>query len=426
MKKEITVLALIFVILVLLLNACKHSPDEIIQPNLPPGDTTTVCDSVNVTFAGTIWPILQKNCVGCHNSTTADNGNIDMNKYEDIARIAVSGQLVSSIEHKPGYSAMPKNKNQLSVCAIAQIKRWIADTTFAPSDTTTVCDSVNVTFPGTIWPIFQANCIGCHNSASSNNGSIDLNKYEDIARIASSGQLMGAIEHKTGYSAMPKNGLKLSVCAIAQIRRWIADTTFAPPGGIPCNPDTVYFDMDLLPILTSSCAKSNCHDAASHKEGVILTDYNNVMQTGGVNPFNPGGSNLYRKIIDNGEDIMPPAPDSPLSADQIQMVYKWIMQGAQNLHCDNMPCDTVNVTYTSTIWPIIQNNCKGCHTGANAGGGIQLVDYGTIKTAGQNGSLYGTITHSPGHSPMPKNGAMLPDCYIKQVRKWIDLGFPSK
>jgi mono/diheme cytochrome c family protein len=319
-------------VLVLLLNACKHSPDEITQPILPPGDTTKVCDSVNVTYARTIWPILAANCVSCHNSSSEDNGNIDMNKFEDIARIAVSGQL------------------------------------------------------------------------------------------------MGAIEHRTGYSAMPKVGNGLSVCDIAKIRRWIADTTFTspPPDGIPCDPDTVYFNMDLLPILVSSCAKANCHDAISHKEGVILTDYTSVMTTADVNPFNPNNSKLYEVLTENGDDLMPPPPDAPLTADQIQMVYKWIAQGAKNLHCDNMPCDTVNVTFSGTIWPIIQDNCKGCHTGASAGGGVQLVDYGTIKAAGENGKLYGSITHASGFAAMPKNGAMLPDCYIIQVRKWIDLQYPSK
>ena len=297
-----------------------------------------------------------------------------------------------------------------------------------PIDTTTVCDSVHVTFNGTVNPILQAKCVVCHNSTTTG-GNIDFTKYADIARIAENGHLMGAIEHKSGYSAMPKNGNKLSVCDIALIRKWIADTTFTiPSGGIPCNPDTVYFNMDLLPILISSCAKSTCHDVVTHKEGIILTDYNHVMQTGGVNPFNPGGSKLYQIITNNsGENFMPPPPDAPLTTNQIQMVYKWIAQGAKNLHCDNMPCDTVTITYTATIWPIIQDNCKGCHTGTLAGGGIQLVDYATISAAaGPTGRLYGAITHASGFSPMPQNGVMLPDCYITQIRKWITAGMPSK
>lgn len=296
-----------------------------------------------------------------------------------------------------------------------------------PGDTTTVCDSVHVTFNKTVNPIFSANCVECHNSALAS-GNIDLTKYADIARIAANGRLMGTIEHKLGFSAMPKNRNKLSICDIAKIRKWVSDTTFIPPsGGIPCNTDTVYFNMELLPILVSSCAKSNCHDAISHLGDVILTDYNNVLQTGGVNPFNPGASNLYLVLSGNGVDnIMPPPPDSLLPNSQIQMVNKWISQGAKNLRCDNMPCDTVNFTYTATIWPIIQDNCKGCHTGASAGGGVQLVDYATIKASGQSGKLYRTITHDNGVSPMPKNGSILPNCYIIQIRKWIAQGMPSK
>jgi mono/diheme cytochrome c family protein len=296
-----------------------------------------------------------------------------------------------------------------------------------PGDTLTVCDSVNVTFNKTVNPILQANCIVCHNGISAG-GNIDLTKYKDIARIATSGQLMGTIGNKPGYAAMPKNGKALSACNIAQIRKWISDTTFTnPSGGIPCNADTVYFNMELLPILVSGCAKQGCHDALTHRGGIVLTDYNNVIQTGGVNPFNPAGSRLYQAIIGNGEEgIMPPPPDSPLTAAQVQMTRKWILQGAKNLHCDNMPCDTMNITYTATIWPIILDNCKGCHTGSSAGGGIQLIDYPTIKAAVQSGKLYGSITHAVGYSAMPKNGAKLPDCYITQIRKWIASGMPSQ
>lgn len=293
----------------------------------------------------------------------------------------------------------------------------------------TLCDSVNVSFNRSVNPVFQSKCVSCHNSTTAG-GNIDLSKYSDIARVALSGQLMGSIEHKSGFSPMPKNADKLTVCDIAQIRKWIADTTFTnPTGGIPCNPDTIYFKMDLLPILSSGCAKSNCHDVITHKEGIILTDYMNVLQTGGVNPYNPGGSRLYQAISGSGggdkEGIMPPPPDSPLTTDQIGMVYKWIAQGARNLHCDNMPCDTINITYTATIWPIIQDNCKGCHTGASAGGGIQLIDYATVQSSGQSGKLYGSVTHASGYQPMPKNGAKLPDCYIIQIRKWIEQGMPS-
>ena len=40
-----------------------------------------------------------------------------------------------------------------------------------------------------------------------------------------------------------------------------------------CDPDTVYFQNTILPLVVSSCVTVGCHDQASHKDGVILTDY---------------------------------------------------------------------------------------------------------------------------------------------------------
>ena len=37
-----------------------------------------------------------------------------------------------------------------------------------------------------------------------------------------------------------------------------------------CNPDTVYFQNTILPLVVSSCATTGCHDQKSHKDGVVL------------------------------------------------------------------------------------------------------------------------------------------------------------
>jgi hypothetical protein len=96
----------------------------------------------------------------------------------------------------------------------------------------------------------------------------------------------------------------------------------------------------------------------------------------------------------------------------------------------NSNCDTTNVTYSLTIYPLINSNCTSCHSGQAPEGNILLTDYTTISTqaaisAGQFGSLYGAISHDPGNSPMPKNSAQLTDCEIKQVKIWIDAGSPN-
>jgi hypothetical protein len=102
----------------------------------------------------------------------------------------------------------------------------------------------------------------------------------------------------------------------------------------------------------------------------------------------------------------------------------------EELYPGGTDCDTTNVTYTASVLPVIESNCKGCHSGSSPSGGILLTDYATISAAGniaegQYGSLYGVISHYPGNSPMPKNGTQLPDCTIKKIKAWIDQGTPN-
>jgi mono/diheme cytochrome c family protein len=194
--------------------------------------------------------------------------------------------------------------------------------------------------------------------------------------------------------------------------------------GIPCNPDTSYFQNDVLPILISSCAMSGCHDAASAQDGVVLISYQTVITTGDVRPGNPGNSDIYEKITDNDpEDRMPPPPMQALSPDQIEVIRKWIAQGAKNNRCDS-GCDTAVFTYSGAILPIINNNCKGCHSGATPSGNVNLDSYTAVKTAAESGRLYGSVAHLSGYSPMPQGGK-LSDCNITQIRKWIENGTPN-
>ena len=199
-----------------------------------------------------------------------------------------------------------------------------------------------------------------------------------------------------------------------------------PPAGIPCDPDTVYFTNTIGPLLLSSCGVAGCHDAGSAQDGVILTDYASILTTGGIKPGNPSDSEIYEKITETDpEKVMPPPPKNPLTAEQIDMIYKWILQGAKNNSCTETECDTINVTYSSTIRPIIQNSCLGCHSGASPSGGIRLETHSDVVAVVTNGKLLGTIRHEQGYSAMPKNGAKLDDCYITQIEKWINNGAPN-
>lgn len=291
---------------------------------------------------------------------------------------------------------------------------------------TTNCDTTNVTYAGSVVPVFEQYCIACHSGATPQ-GGLDLTDFEQVAFVAQSGQLVGSINHLTGYSPMPKDGNKLSDCQIRTIEIWINDTTFNNPGsGHPCDPDTIYFERDLLPILQSACAQPGCHDAITQQDGVRLTDYASVMETGKIVPGDPDDSELYEVIIDPDLDKrMPPPPNAALPAEQIAAIRKWIEQGAQNLFCDDEECDTTNLTYTNTIEPMIAMHCLGCHNDANPLGGLSLQGYDKVADVANDGRLMGTITHEPGYPAMPKNGMKLSDCKILQIETWINNGLPN-
>ncbi len=83
-------------------------------------------------------------------------------------------------------------------------------------------------------------------------------------------------------------------------------------------------------------------------------------------------------------------------------------------------CDTENVTYSGTINPVIDRNCKSCHYSGN-GSGVTLESYTDIKTNIDNGRITGAIKHMPGFSPMPQGGK-LDDCTIAKIEAWINNG----
>lgn len=197
------------------------------------------------------------------------------------------------------------------------------------------------------------------------------------------------------------------------------------PAGDPisvstCSPDTVYFQNTILPLVVSSCATTGCHDQASHKDGVILTDYASIIKTGEIKAGDPEDSEFFETLTDDGEDLMPPPPYDPLSSGQIQLIRTWIAQGAENNSCSD-GCDTSNVTFAGQIWPMMESYCTGCHSASAPGGGIVIADHADMLALAENGSLMGSVRWEPGYAKMPTN-QQLSECNINTLQKWIDNG----
>ncbi len=217
----------------------------------------------------------------------------------------------------------------------------------------------------------------------------------------------------------------------------ICDTTFFtifPPNttdttntGKPCDPKVIYFEKDILPIITTNCAYSGCHNATSAEEGVVLDNYANIMKTGGINPGNPSKSELYEVITDKDQkDIMPPPPSPKLTDTQIQLIANWITQGAKNETCNENPstCVTENVSYSKYVKEALAS-CTSCHNSGNLGGGVNLESYVGVKSAADNGKLLGAISWQSGYKSMPQGGSKLPDCTIRKIKSWIESGSPN-
>jgi len=201
------------------------------------------------------------------------------------------------------------------------------------------------------------------------------------------------------------------------------DPLVDPTSASTCDPDTVYFQNSILPMVVSSCGTTGCHDQESHRDGIILTDYASIIKTGGIKPGDPNDSEFLEVLTDDGDDLMPPAPYDPLTSEEIQEISQWISQGANNNSCFD-GCDTSSVTFSEQIWPMMESYCTGCHSASAAGGGIVIADYSDLVSLAENGSLMGSIRWEAAYANMPTN-QMLSECSIDQLQKWIDEGFPE-
>ncbi len=187
-----------------------------------------------------------------------------------------------------------------------------------------------------------------------------------------------------------------------------------------CNWDTVYFVKEILPIIVSNCAGTECHDDKDPEGGMNFTTYVNIMLSKRIIPGNPDQSDFYEVLA---KHEMPPDGRDPLTPEQINAIRIWIKQGANNNDCFN-GCDSTNYTFSSAIWPILNATCKGCHSNIKPSKGIKIIDYPSVKTLVNSGIFEISVFHLEGGSPMPPKG-QLDSCSMYKVRQWLNAGAPN-
>lgn len=88
-------------------------------------------------------------------------------------------------------------------------------------------------------------------------------------------------------------------------------------------------------------------------------------------------------------------------------------------------CDTIAITYSLSVTPIIEYNCYECHSGEFPSSGIPLDEYTDVKKKVDDGTLVGSIRHQQGYIPMPEERPALPECEIQTIEKWVAEGAPN-
>jgi Cytochrome C oxidase, cbb3-type, subunit III len=96
--------------------SCTYNKEELLYNN--------ACDTSNVKYSVQVVNTISANCLGCHDAATG-TGGIILEGYTNVRAAAISGKLLGTITHAPGYRAMPDFAPKLPECRIAEIRTWI-------------------------------------------------------------------------------------------------------------------------------------------------------------------------------------------------------------------------------------------------------------------------------------------------------------
>ena len=172
-----------------------------------------------------------------------------------------------------------------------------------------------------------------------------------------------------------------------------------------CDSTVIKFTTDVMPYVNSSCVVPGCHDNKGPAAGI--------------------DSKFCRVLF--LLDLVPMAPpfNYQLSNKAKDNFVKWVQQGAKN----NAPCvtrvDTTQFKYRSTIAPLINKYCTGCHFGNYNSGNVLLTRYSEVKAVVDSNKLYQVIANIDGFPKMPTGVVTMQPNEIVQIRKWIEDGAPN-
>ncbi len=231
-------------------------------------------------------------------------------------------------------------------------------------------------------------------------------------------------------------------------------------GGAPKPGEPIDFTSHVLPILEDRC--TSCHNEPYEKNGrtiqpkagLALNTYELVMKGNlddtVVTAGDVEGSYLHEVLtLDEDDDMFMPPKGGPLTPEQIDIIKRWIGEGAKPKGGGAGVADaSEGVSFHDHIFPILEERCFDCHgepyvrsgRTIHPKAGLALDSYEAVLKGNLDGAiidrgdheestLYVVITLDPDDSEiMPPKGDPLSPEEIELFKKWIDEGakeYPS-
>ncbi|MAG92195.1 MAG: hypothetical protein CMJ48_00370 [Planctomycetaceae bacterium] len=216
----------------------------------------------------------------------------------------------------------------------------------------------------------------------------------------------------------------------------------------------VSFSKHVAPILNANCVK--CH--ANNPKGELRLDTYAGMESGGTSgrlltAGRPDRSLIMQRLTRTvGNKQQMPRMADPLKGDQLQIIAKWIQQGAKFDGKDKntrladlgkpekkeiplvLPKATGSetVSFKDDIAPTMVNLCIRCHNERQNNNGLILTSFESIMRGGDNGrviipgNLEGSLLWQRvggGEQPrMPQGQARITRTFFNNLRTWFEEG----
>ena len=216
-----------------------------------------------------------------------------------------------------------------------------------------------ISFVNHVVPILMAKCGNCH--VRNARGMFSMADFETLMKGPDAGVVIfpkdaigSRIIEVIEEGDMPRGGLSVTAIELDVLKKWITDgaefdgddkkkslTELNPDASVGDLPvvkpefskgnETVSFRNDIAPLLLANCA--SCHGLGDRPSGRFnLTTFGGMLRGGdngpSVLPGNPAESYIIKKLLGTGGGQRMPANGDPFDDAQMELISKWITEGA--------------------------------------------------------------------------------------------------